>query len=95
MVLTTGTPNATDRGCRGAVSNSARAIKAAVNLPLQAQCEPPDDDRLVPAAWHDAGVDTLGMHLEVGHAGGARTRVMPGKASGAGGTLHARLSKRR
>src|SRR5204862_1263417 len=45
MVMTTGTPNATDRGAK-VLCDSAFAIKAAVNnLPLQGQCEPPDDDR--------------------------------------------------
>ena len=77
MVMTTGTPNATDRGCAVLVE-SARAIKAAVDLPLQAQCEPPDDD-----AWFqrmkDAGVDTLGMHLEV-VTPAVREHIMPGKA---------------
>ena len=77
MVLTTGTPNATDRGASILV-DSARAIRAKVDLPLQAQCEPPDDD-----AWfermRDAGVDTLGMHLEV-VTPEIRARIMPGKA---------------
>jgi radical SAM protein (TIGR04043 family) len=78
MVLTTGTPATPDRGAAVLVE-SARAIKAAVNLPIQAQCEPPDDD-----AWFqrmaDAGVDTLGMHLEA-VTPAVRERIMPGKAS--------------
>jgi radical SAM protein (TIGR04043 family) len=78
MVMTTGTPNATDRGA-AVLCDSARAIKATVDLPLQAQCEPPDDD-----AWfvrlRDAGVDTLGMHLEV-VTPALREKVMPGKAT--------------
>ncbi len=77
MVLTTGTPNATDRGASVLV-DSARAIRARVDLPIQAQCEPPDDD-----AWfqrmRDAGVDTLGMHLEA-VTPEVRERIMPGKA---------------
>ena len=46
MVLTTGTPNATDRGA-AVLADSARAIRAAVDLPIQAQCEPPgpSDDK--------------------------------------------------
>lgn len=40
MVMTTGTPSGSDRGARILVE-SALAIKAAVNLPLQGQCEPP------------------------------------------------------
>ena len=77
MVMTTGTPNATDRGA-SVLCDSARAVKAAVNLPLQAQCEPPDDDRWF-QRLRDAGVDTLGMHLEV-VTPALRERIMPGKA---------------
>lgn len=78
MVMTTGTPPAPDRGAL-LMCESAEAIRAAVDLPLQAQFEPPDD-----FAWfrrvHDAGVDTLGMHLEV-VTPALRQRIMPGKAS--------------
>lgn len=78
MVLTTGTPNATDRGAKILV-DSARSIRAAVDIPIQGQCEPPDDD-----AWfvrmRDAGIDTLGMHLEA-VTPEVRQRIMPGKAS--------------
>lgn len=79
MVLTTGTPATPDRGA-AVLIDSARAIKAAVpHLPIQAQCEPPDTD-----AWFqrlkDAGVDTLGMHLEA-VTPEVRARIMPGKAS--------------
>ncbi len=42
VVLTTGIPNTSDRGAKVLVS-SARAIKNATGLPIQAQCEPPDD----------------------------------------------------
>jgi radical SAM protein (TIGR04043 family) len=77
MVLTTGTPSGKDRGA-AILTESAAAIKAAVALPIQAQCEPPDDD-----AWftrmRDAGVDALGMHLEA-VTPEVRTRIMPGKA---------------
>jgi radical SAM protein (TIGR04043 family) len=77
MVMTTGTPHTSDRGA-GILAESAQAVKAAVDLPIQAQCEPPDD-----FAWFgrmkSAGVDALGMHLEViGPA--VRQRIMPGKA---------------
>lgn len=78
MVMTTGTPPGKDRG--GAVMvESARAIKAAVDLPIQGQCEPPADD-----VWHqrmyDAGIDALGMHLEA-VTPEVRERIMPGKAT--------------
>lgn len=78
MVMTTGTPNVTDRGA-AVLCDSAFAVKAAVDLPIQAQCEPPDDD-----AWFQrmkaAGIDALGMHLEV-IAPDLRRRLMPGKAA--------------
>ncbi len=77
MVLTTGTPKGTDRGAAVMV-DSVRAIKAAVDIPVQAQCEPPEDD-----IWHqrmkDAGVDALGMHLEA-VTPEVRRHIMPGKA---------------
>lgn len=77
MVMTTGTPSGSDRGARILVE-SAEAIKAAVDLPLQGQCEPPGD-----AVWFrrmkDAGIDALGMHLEA-VTPAVRARIMPGKA---------------
>lgn len=77
MVMTTGTPPTPDRGAK-VLCDSAEAIRAAVDLPLQAQCEPPDTD-----AWFqrlkDSGVDTLGMHLEV-IGDDLRHQILPGKA---------------
>ncbi|MEA3087972.1 MAG: hypothetical protein QOC89_5669 [Paraburkholderia sp.] len=78
MVLTTGTPPTSDRGAQ-ILCESAFAIKAAVDLPIQAQCEPPDDDRWF-ARMKASGIDTLGMHLEV-VTPALRDRIMPGKAS--------------
>jgi radical SAM protein (TIGR04043 family) len=72
MVMTTGTPNATDRGA-ALLCDSAFAVKAA------AQCEPPDDDRWF-ARMKASGVDALGMHLEA-VTPEVRARIMPGKAS--------------
>ena len=78
MVMTTGTPAGGDRGAQ-ILCESAFAVKAAVDLPIQAQCEPPDHD-----AWFlrlkAAGVDSLGMHLEA-IASEVRARIMPGKAT--------------
>nr|WP_245515690.1 MSMEG_0568 family radical SAM protein [Oharaeibacter diazotrophicus] len=77
MVMTTGTPPTRDRGA-AILAESAAAVKAAVDLPIQAQCEPPDDD-----AWFSrlkaAGVDALGMHLEA-VTPAVRADIMPGKA---------------
>ncbi len=78
MVMTTGTPNTTDRGA-AVLCDSAFAVKAAVDLPIQGQCEPPDND-----IWFErmraAGIDALGMHLEA-VTPEVRQRIMPGKAS--------------
>jgi len=77
MVMTTGTPPTSDRGAQ-VLCESAAAVKAAVDLPIQVQCEPPDTD-----AWFqrmkDAGADTLGMHLEV-VGEDLRQKILPGKA---------------
>jgi radical SAM protein (TIGR04043 family) len=60
------------------LSDCAAAIKAASGLPVQAQCEPPAD-----FVWfqrlHEAGVDSLGLHLEA-VTERTRQRIMPGKA---------------
>ena len=77
MVMTTGTPPGEDRGA-AILAESAAAVKAAVALPIQAQCEPPDDDSWF-ARLRDAGVDALGMHLEA-VSPAVRARIMPGKA---------------
>jgi len=86
MVMTTGTPNFTDRGAQ-ILCESAFAVKAATishagfagGLPIQAQCEPPDDP-----VWFGrlkaSGVDALGMHLEA-VTQEVRERIMPGKAT--------------
>ena len=77
LVMTTGTPNTTDRGAAYLIE-CAEAVKARVDLPIQAQCEPPND-----FVWFSkmkkAGIDSLGMHLEV-IAPEVRDRIMPGKA---------------
>jgi radical SAM protein (TIGR04043 family) len=77
MVMTTGTPPGRDRGA-AILAESATAVKAAVDLPIQGQCEPPDDDIWF-VRMRDAGVDALGMHLEA-VTPQVRERVMPGKA---------------
>jgi radical SAM protein (TIGR04043 family) len=77
MVMTTGTPPGRDRGAK-ILCESAIGVKAAVDLPIQGQCEPPDDD-----IWFrhmkDAGIDSLGMHLEA-VTEPVRARIMLGKA---------------
>jgi radical SAM protein (TIGR04043 family) len=77
MVMTTGTPGTADRGAR-VLTECAAAVSARIDLPLQAQCEPPAD-----AVWFDrlksAGIVSLGMHLEA-VTEEVRQRIMPGKA---------------
>lgn len=77
MVMTTGTPQTADRGA-AILCESAAAVTAAVDLPIQAQCEPPDDDGWF-ARLRDSGVKSLGMHLEA-VTDAVRARIMPGKA---------------
>lgn len=77
LVMTSGTPNTSDRGA-AYLAECTSAVKQRVDLPIQVQCEPPDD-----FAWFqrlkDAGVDSLGMHLEA-ITPEVRTKIMPGKA---------------
>ncbi len=78
VVLTTGTPNVIDRGA-AVLCESARGIRAQVDLPIQGQCEPPRDHGWF-GRMKDAGIDTLGMHLEA-VTPAVRARIMPGKAT--------------
>jgi radical SAM protein (TIGR04043 family) len=77
MVMTTGTPGTPDRGAR-VLCEAAEAVTRVVDLPIQAQCEPPAED-----AWftslRGAGVVSLGMHLEA-VTERVRRAIMPGKA---------------
>jgi len=77
VVLTTGTPRTSDRGA-SVLADVARAIRARVSIPIQAQCEPPAD-----LDWLDrmagAGIDSVGMHLEA-VSESVRRRIMPGKS---------------
>jgi radical SAM protein (TIGR04043 family) len=78
VVLTTGTPASPDRGAAHLAACTA-AIRAAVpGLPVQVQCEPPDDFTWF-ARLKAAGADTIGLHLEAVEPA-VRAAVMPGKA---------------
>jgi radical SAM protein (TIGR04043 family) len=77
MVMTTGTPATPDRGAR-VLAEAALGVLARVDLPIQAQCEPPADDDWF-GRLRDAGVVSLGMHLEA-VTDDVRHRIMPGKA---------------
>jgi radical SAM protein (TIGR04043 family) len=78
LVLTTGTPATPDRGAAHLAACVAAVKRAVPTLPIQVQCEPPDD-----FVWFTrlrrAGADTLGMHLEAVEPE-VRAAVMPGKA---------------
>jgi radical SAM protein (TIGR04043 family) len=77
VVMTTGTPQTPDRGA-AKLSACARAIRERTDVPIQGQCEPPED-----FVWfermREAGIDSLGMHLEA-VSEEVRQRIMPGKA---------------
>ena len=77
MVMTTGTTPTPDRGAAVLAECAAQVTQRAA-IPIQAQCEPPDD-----FAWFDhlraSGVTALGMHLEAFDPD-VRARIMPGKA---------------
>jgi radical SAM protein (TIGR04043 family) len=77
MVMTTGTPPGRDRGA-AILAESAKAVKAAVALAIEGQCEPPENDGWF-ARMKNAGLDSLGMHLEV-VTPQLRVRIMPGKS---------------
>src|SRR6202162_5386098 len=77
VVMTTGTPPTDDRGA-AILSGGASAVKSATNLPIQGQCEPPADFEWF-LRMRDAGVDSLGMHLEAWDEN-VRRQIMPGKA---------------
>ena len=78
MVLTTGTLNYDDMGVRY-LAKCVQAIKAVVDIGIQVQFEPPAhlDDMLL---LRDAGVDTVGIHLESLDQA-VRERISPGKAT--------------
>lgn len=78
IIMTTGTPKTSDRGA-ALLAESARAIRAVVDIPIQAQCEPPDSDDWF-VTLKEAGVDALGMHMEA-VTDRVRKSIMPGKAS--------------
>ncbi len=78
MVMTTGTPATADRGAQ-ILCDSVIAVKAAVDIPIQVQCEPPKDLQWL-AKLHAAGADSLGLHLEV-ISPEVRRKIMPSKAN--------------
>jgi radical SAM protein (TIGR04043 family) len=76
VTLTTGTTNARDKGALY-ISKCAAAIKESVDLPVQAQFEPPDDLAVLDVVA-DRGVDTVGIHVETFDQG-VLDRIAPAK----------------
>ncbi len=77
FVMTMGTINETDKGARY-MAKCVRAVKAAVDLPIEVQFEPPDDLEIL-AEVKEAGADSIGIHLE-SFDQAVRERILPGKA---------------
>lgn len=78
ITLTTGTPNETDRGALH-LAECVKAIRKVSALPIQVQCEPPDDDRMY-KLLKDSGADTIGIHVE-SFDEAVRQAMMPSKSS--------------
>ncbi len=77
FIMTTGTPSSSDRGAK-ILFESVLAVKEAIDIPIQVQCEPPDDFNWF-TKLKDAGASSIGMHLEA-VSDRVRHKIMPGKA---------------
>ena len=89
--MTTGTPPGRDRGAK-ILCESALGVKAAVDLPIQGQCEPPDDD-----IWFSA--HERRRHRFARHASRSRDRAgapahHAGQGAGARSSATSRRSRR-
>jgi len=79
MVMTTGTTATPDRGARHLARCVRAVLRAVPGLPIQVQCEPPDDPEAL-AALKAAGATSIGIHVE-SLDDAVRARWMPGKAT--------------
>ncbi len=77
FVMTTGTPASADRGAK-ILFESVAAVAKKVAIPIQIQCEPPDDFKWF-TKLKAAGASSIGMHLEA-VTDSVRHSIMPGKA---------------
>ena len=77
FVMTTGTPASSDRGAK-ILFESVMAVAQRVSIPIQIQCEPPDDFEWF-RKLKNAGASSIGMHLEA-VTDRVRNKIMPGKA---------------
>jgi len=78
ITLTTGTPNETDRGALY-MAEVVRGIRKVSALPIQVQCEPPDDPDLY-RVLKEAGANTIGLHVE-SFDEQVRKKMMPSKST--------------
>ena len=78
VTLTTGTTDLVNKGAEY-LARCAYAVKRATGLPIQAQCEPPEDSGLF-AEMKKQGVDDIGIHVE-SFDPEVRRDFIPGKAS--------------
>lgn len=62
ITLTTGTPSEQDKGAK-MLAEATKEIKRHVNIPLHVQLEPPKNTKFLETLY-DAGVDTVGIHVE-------------------------------
>ncbi len=77
FIITTGTPASADRGAK-ILFESVIAIREVVDIPIQVQCEPPNDFEWF-SLLKKAGANSIGMHLEA-VTNRVRNKIMPGKA---------------
>jgi radical SAM protein (TIGR04043 family) len=77
ITLTTGTPNEKDRGALY-LAECVKGIRKVSQLPIQVQCEPPEDDTLY-QVLKDAGATSIGLHVE-SFDEKVRKEVMPSKS---------------
>jgi len=75
--LTTGSSNGVDRGARY-VARCGHAVRAATDLPVEVQFEPPRDLDVIDEVA-DLGIDSVGIHVE-SFDPGVLARVAPAKA---------------
>lgn len=77
FIMTTGTPASPDRGAK-ILFESVKAVRAVVDIPIQVQCEPPNDFNWF-TTLKEAGASAIGMHLEA-VTDRVRNKIMSGKA---------------
>jgi radical SAM protein (TIGR04043 family) len=77
ITLTTGTPNETDRGALY-LAECVKSIRQVSQLPIQVQCEPPEDDSLY-QVLKNAGANSIGLHVE-SFDEEVRQKIMPSKS---------------